>query len=77
MTTVPAGTAAGLHHVVATGTTSQRTAQIELTVAVAGTSSGARLASTGADPAGLLGLVAALLVAGAAMVATPRVRTRR
>ncbi|GCD21452.1 hypothetical protein CTKZ_30140 [Cellulomonas algicola] len=77
VTAVPAGTAAGLHHVVATGTTSQRTAQIELTVAAAGTSSGTRLASTGADPAGLLGLVAALLVAGAAMVAAPRVRARR
>ncbi|NKY41486.1 ECF transporter S component, partial [Cellulomonas septica] len=54
VTTVPTGTAAGLHHVVATGTTSQRTAQIELTVAAAGTSSGTRLAATGTDPAGLL-----------------------
>lgn len=83
VTTVPAGTPAGLHHVVASGGTSLRNAQIELTVTaaaptvVAPAASAAQLATTGGDPAALLGVVALLLVAGAAMVAAPRVRAAR
>jgi len=72
---LPDGVPAGQHHVVATGVDSGRVAEVPILVAdPRGT--GARLATTGTDPAALTGLVAALLVAGAGLLVVARVRRR-